>query len=203
METPSHSMNRTETQFTAQEAHSPWHVNSGLLKKPSCPVCDKKFSRSYDVKRHLRCVHGSSQCPNCGLILKADDPVSLRQHEQSFLPSSNNSYDLQLFQGTQSSSSYPSEESHLSQREVACPHCSLLIPECFLKSHLSKQHGSSMPYWCKVCGRGYLSNTGLYYHMATHNGKAVNCPVCGKTFARKFTLNRHMMYAHYHTLQHS
>ena len=91
--------------------------------------------------------------------------------------------------------------SQKSSQNVACPFCSSFLPEHLLKPHISRCHGYTMPYSCKVCGRGYLSNAGLYYHMAIHSGKAKECPVCGKTFTRNFTLNRHMREAHMHVLK--
>lgn len=90
-----------------------------------------------------------------------------------------------------------SEEHAFGQQEIACPNCSQLFPNYFLRSHMSECHGKTMPYSCKLCSRGYLSYQGLYYHMASHNGNAKKkCPVCGKTFSRNFTLNRHIRDAH-------
>ena len=110
-------------------------------------------------------------------------------------------YSRGSFPGNPRSNSHTSEEPSLYVQEVACPFCPSSFPEHLLKSHISRCHGSTMPFSCTVCGRGYLSKTGLYYHMTAHSGKAIQCPVCGKTFARKFTLNRHMREAHAHVFK--
>ena len=36
-----------------------------------CPICDGNFSRMFTLKRHMKHIHGVSQCPKCFEILKA------------------------------------------------------------------------------------------------------------------------------------
>ncbi|GFN92127.1 Zinc finger protein 317 [Plakobranchus ocellatus] len=36
-----------------------------------CPICDGQFARNFTLKRHMKHIHGASQCPKCLEILKA------------------------------------------------------------------------------------------------------------------------------------
>lgn len=106
-----------------------------------------------------------------------------------------------------SSSHYSSDHHSLGYKEMGnsydmpymneiCPFCQKPIPADCLKAHISKMHGSSMPFVCTLCGRGYQSQAGLSNHMDVHQGKTVLCPVCDNKFSRKFTLKRHLKFVH-------
>lgn len=45
------------------------HMDVHQGKTVLCPVCDNKFSRNFTLKRHLKVVHKSAQCPTCYIVL--------------------------------------------------------------------------------------------------------------------------------------
>nr|KAI8755177.1 myoneurin-like isoform X3 [Biomphalaria glabrata] len=84
-----------------------------------------------------------------------------------------------------------------SSGSLGCPYCSQVFScDYYLKSHLSDVHGSMMPFTCRLCGKGYLSQRGLIHHKHAHFGKKFMCPVCGKRFTQKFTSKTHLRNIH-------
>ena len=82
-------------------------------------------------------------------------------------------------------------------RPYQCQSCPAQFPEMFqLKTHVSNNHGETMPYTCPLCGKGYLSLQGYNLHMKKHEGKTFQCPICDSKFTQKSTLLRHMRSVH-------
>lgn len=65
-----------------------------------------------------------------------------------------------------------------------------------LKSHMSEQHSTEFPYVCSLCGKGYLSSSGLYRHIGVHKGKRTFCTICDSRFTQTSTLRRHLITVH-------
>ena len=53
-----------------------------------------------------------------------------------------------------------------------------------------------MPFRCQLCGKGYLSRRGLSHHMALHEGKTFECPVCGREMNTKGNMKKHLRRIH-------
>ena len=78
-----------------------------------------------------------------------------------------------------------------------CTKCSSIFSDGFsLQEHLHRVHNIVMEYVCTICGKGYHTQSGLYYHMQSWHTKAVHCPVCPSQFRRKGTMKRHMLTIH-------
>ncbi|CAL1530102.1 unnamed protein product [Lymnaea stagnalis] len=79
-----------------------------------------------------------------------------------------------------------------------CIHCpAKLTSAAFLKAHIEETHQNIMPFSCSLCGKGYLSSTGLYLHMLLHEGKSFQCPLCHWKFTQKCNLKRHLGRVHH------
>lgn len=77
-----------------------------------------------------------------------------------------------------------------------CPHCSQSLHQPHFKIHMSKCHGSLMPFTCTLCDRGYETQLGLRRHMDLHEGRKTYCPICNRSFSLSFNLRRHMKLVH-------
>lgn len=83
-------------------------------------------------------------------------------------------------------------------RGLSCRHCSAVFENYFdLTAHTSESHKIEMPFTCTVCGKGYLSTTGLNLHMETHSGKSYMCPICDSKFTQKGTIKMHLRGIHH------
>ena len=46
---------------------------------------------------------------------------------------------------------------------------------------------------CKVCGEKFLNSHYFTQHYKAQHYKTFSCPICGKTFNRKYNMSRHQM----------
>uniref|UniRef100_A0A0B6ZLT3 C2H2-type domain-containing protein n=2 Tax=Arion vulgaris TaxID=1028688 RepID=A0A0B6ZLT3_9EUPU len=82
-------------------------------------------------------------------------------------------------------------------RSFSCPCCyKVHLDNSTLRAHISQFHGEKMPYTCNLCGKGYLSTSGLSRHMQSHKGKTFMCPICDSKFTQKFTVKSHLRTVH-------
>ncbi|XP_005104484.1 zinc finger and BTB domain-containing protein 45 isoform X4 [Aplysia californica] len=80
---------------------------------------------------------------------------------------------------------------------VKCPHCwEEYSDQSFLRAHMSTHHGHSMPFTCYICGKGYLTSSGLNHHSLLHEGKKFLCPVCDAKFTQKSSVKAHLRSVH-------
>lgn len=78
-----------------------------------------------------------------------------------------------------------------------CPFCKETFPDMsYFRSHMANLHNDQMPFSCSLCGRGYLSASGLARHMQSHRGKTFTCPICDSRFTQKFTIKPHLRTVH-------
>lgn len=81
--------------------------------------------------------------------------------------------------------------------QISCPFCKDVLQDMSLfRTHMSHYHKNQMPYSCSLCGRGYLSASGLARHMQSHRGKTFMCPICDSKFTQKFTVKPHLRSVH-------
>ena len=53
-----------------------------------------------------------------------------------------------------------------------------------------------MPFKCSLCGKGYVSHSGLKHHERSHRGKQHMCPLCDSKFTQKFSIKLHLKNVH-------
>lgn len=77
-----------------------------------------------------------------------------------------------------------------------CMHCGEAMAKTVLRHHMLQKHGDLMPYQCSLCGKGFLSHTGLSHHLMAHEGRKFVCPVCDSKFNQKPHLKYHLNKVH-------
>ncbi|KAK7011012.1 myoneurin-like isoform X3 [Biomphalaria glabrata] len=168
-------------------------VVANFLRK----VTSSGITTPFIATNFVSSVHKSSQLEeNLISILKFVREDKHYRHEivsnpSQELSSASNSSNKLCHYGPGSHSTFSSSGS------LGCPYCSQVFScDYYLKSHLSDVHGSMMPFTCRLCGKGYLSQRGLIHHKHAHFGKKFMCPVCGKRFTQKFTSKTHLRNIH-------
>lgn len=84
-----------------------------------------------------------------------------------------------------------------SSQNLSCPCCYKMCQDnSMLRAHIAQFHRERMPFSCTLCGKGYLSTSGLSRHMQSHKGKTFMCPICDSKFTQKFTVRSHLRTVH-------
>ncbi|CAH1960959.1 unnamed protein product [Acanthoscelides obtectus] len=155
--------------------HSKIHLNKREYK---CSICNKGFNTASCLRAHNICVHTDPSkwtyaCTHCPR--KFPIKTSLKDHLKR----------------------------HVGIKEVSCHICSKSF---YNKQELRKHfpsHSDERKFRCDICkDRGYKTQYALKKHMKiTHNigdiivkkpEKKIHCPMCPKTFAFKYKLQRHI-----------
>ncbi|GFN80575.1 Zinc finger protein 226 [Plakobranchus ocellatus] len=79
----------------------------------------------------------------------------------------------------------------------SCRLCDERFPTLFLvRQHMSDVHIEQLPYKCSLCGKGFVSYSGLRHHRQAHAGKVFSCEICGTKFKHKHHMKDHIRRLH-------
>ena len=86
---------------------------------------------------------------------------------------------------------------NLNTNVLQCLQCLLCFSDSsYLRNHMTRFHADKMPFVCRTCGKGYLSKSGLYFHMQAHRGKRFKCPLCDRLFTQTSSIRPHVRAVH-------
>ncbi|XP_005104494.1 zinc finger protein 236 isoform X18 [Aplysia californica] len=91
---------------------------------------------------------------------------------------------------------HQSHRQSASLRFLRCQFCPEELPQSLLKQHVSRCHGDQMPFTCTLCGKGFLSQSGLNHHTLAHEGRKFSCPICDSKFKQNSHLKSHLRNVH-------
>ena len=80
--------------------------------------------------------------------------------------------------------------------------CKEYLTENAIVGHYSKFHKNECLYYCRICGKGFISSLGYRLHMKGHNEEERlpcednECKKAKKTFGSKSALKKHMKEQH-------
>ena len=178
-----------------------------LNREKSCYVCGKSFTRSQDLRRHLRCHHGETPeflCESCGKSYKSQD--GLNYHKAlSHPPCDNEGCDppppLICGECRKSFANQVQLKVHLKnshQRAKSVHTCTICVPPSTFErkdvfnNHLALHEGAK-PFTCNICDKNFSSRSNLQSHSRTHDpSSSLQCPTCSKKFNSKKKLNLHV-----------
>ncbi|XP_055593158.1 zinc finger protein 665-like isoform X1 [Uranotaenia lowii] len=159
----------------ATEEEATNHAQEVHLNELYCQLCDRKFSRIAQVKRHHKTTHGDPAdivqpkvkqyiCDKCCKKFKAKQ--SLLEHKEA---------DCGL---------NPTYE---------CDTCGkLFLSNRILKKH-ARIHGDEFPFLCQFCDKRFLTKVQVTVHERCHTGeKPYECTFCAKRFAHHESLATHL-----------
>ncbi|KAH9523487.1 hypothetical protein Btru_040139 [Bulinus truncatus] len=140
-------------------------LESGV-KAYDCKICNKRFSKSYGLKRHL-------------LIHTGQKPF--QYDPRSAAPLSN----LGIAEGL--------GPLHLTKDVFHCAHCSRnFTSEGRLEKHLALHGSGGSGFSCEICNKVFTKMSNLRDHRFEHKGeKPYKCDLCPKSFIRSNHLKEH------------
>lgn len=99
------------------------------------------------------------------------------------------------FRGSSSFSHIEPRDERLTQQQTS--HLPDIInARNYMKAQLSQFHDRITPYTCSLCGKSYVSHSGLSRHMLLHEGKTYMCPICDSKFTQKSSMKTHLKGIH-------
>ncbi|XP_071140696.1 uncharacterized protein [Mytilus edulis] len=140
------------------------HMKTHESKVCSCGICEKEFSDSYELQRHMRNTHTGSM------------PYKCEQCDREFSQYNNLRRHLRVHNG----------------KNYKCHLCGRTFNEVFyLEMHMGS-HTGERTYKCGVCNAAFSDNAELQKHVKTHSAEELHtCDVCGKSFSKACVLRQH------------
>ncbi|RUS81538.1 hypothetical protein EGW08_010708, partial [Elysia chlorotica] len=78
-----------------------------------------------------------------------------------------------------------------------CSLCDMHFPSVHLiRQHMYNVHSEDLPYKCSICGKGFVSYSGLRHHRRTHTNDKFTCEICGSKFKHKHHMRDHIRRQH-------
>jgi KRAB domain-containing zinc finger protein len=166
--------------------HKAVHLESSQKYSHTCVECGKGFTVGSRLKYHMR-RHTGEKTFKCKFCIKAFwSNENLKLHELV----------------------------HSAEKKFACENCGVAYRHLRnLENHKRTKHTGGYSYKCMVCPNIYASETEVLNHFKLHSeeekvnvtimGDTVfvktsdfKCDTCGNYYMNKFTLARHVKYAH-------
>nr|XP_018899155.1 PREDICTED: GDNF-inducible zinc finger protein 1-like [Bemisia tabaci] len=161
--------------------------------KITCSMCDEKFVRKNEYKRHIKLKHSMVPTFSCDFCPETYAKKSeLKKHIKTHPKPWKCSFCTAAFKRKQHLINHSVKHSDV--RPFVCDACGATFK---LKQNLAdhkKTHGNNRIYMCHVCSGTFKTVTTLYHHMKTHSDyKPFACDTCNFRFKKRHDLKKHML----------
>ncbi|XP_071247504.1 oocyte zinc finger protein XlCOF6-like isoform X1 [Salvelinus alpinus] len=170
------------------------HLKGHLTEETvTCTVCERKFLGKKRLKWHKCNGRKILICSSCPEILKTREGLSYHEETHSGERKYSCETCSKMFLTTVSLKTHMMSHKEKDHSCTVCSQRFSLAPA--LRKHMLVTHPGEMPEKhciCSVCGRCFAKRNHLYKHMRTHKEeRPFSCDVCGKKFNSSGNLSRH------------
>ncbi|NXD14527.1 ZN236 protein, partial [Nothocercus nigrocapillus] len=184
---------------------------------PTCPVCNKKFSRVASLKAHIM-LHEKEEnliCSECGdeFTLQSQLSIHMEEHRQELAGSRVHICKSCKKEFETSSQLKEHMKSHFKIRvsntrsynrnidrsgfTYSCPHCGKTFQKPSQLTRHVRIHTGERPFKCSECGKAFNQKGALQTHMIKHTGEKPHaCAFCPAAFSQKGNLQSHIQRVH-------
>ncbi|XP_026924996.1 zinc finger protein 236 isoform X2 [Acinonyx jubatus] len=184
---------------------------------PTCPVCNKKFSRVASLKAHIM-LHEKEEnliCSECGdeFTLQSQLAIHMEEHRQELAGSRVHTCKACRKEFETSSQLKEHMKTHYKIRvsstrsynrnidrsgfTYSCPHCGKTFQKPSQLTRHIRIHTGERPFKCSECGKAFNQKGALQTHMIKHTGEKPHaCAFCPAAFSQKGNLQSHVQRVH-------
>ncbi|XP_028908899.1 zinc finger protein 236 isoform X2 [Ornithorhynchus anatinus] len=184
---------------------------------PTCPVCNKKFSRVASLKAHIM-LHEKEEnliCSECGdeFTLQSQLSLHMEEHRQELVGSQSHTCKACKKEFEASSQLKEHMKTHYKIRvsktrsynrnvdrsgfTYSCPHCGKTFQKPSQLTRHIRIHTGERPFKCSECGKAFNQKGALQTHMIKHTGEKPHaCALCPAAFSQKGNLQSHIQRVH-------
>ncbi|XP_064909064.1 zinc finger protein 236 isoform X1 [Columba livia] len=184
---------------------------------PTCPVCNKKFSRVASLKAHIM-LHEKEEnliCSECGdeFTLQSQLSIHMEEHRQELAGNRIHSCKSCKKEFETSSQLKEHMKTHYKIRvsntrsynrnidrsgfTYSCPHCGKTFQKPSQLTRHVRIHTGERPFKCSECGKAFNQKGALQTHMIKHTGEKPHaCAFCPAAFSQKGNLQSHIQRVH-------